>query len=140
MTEKFKILGNFIKDISSETKSAETYIFVKDRISKYQLNININSKALKNKMIEIDTLLKFQDKEKSKYRSYFEMTYTTIIQVSEEVQKKEDLEKIILCDAQIKVYPSLEKSFLDLLHNSGYSNVKFEKKIDFEKLYNQRFN
>ena len=140
MTEKFKILGNFIKDISSGTKSAETYIFVKDRISKYQLNININSKALKNKMIEIDTLLKFQDKEKSKYRSYFEMTYTTIIQVSEEVQKKEDLEKIILCDAQIKVYPSLEKSFLDLLHNSGYSNVKFEKKIDFEKLYNQRFN
>ena len=140
MTEKFKILGNFIKDISSETKSAETYIFVKDRISKYQLNININSKALKNKMIEIDTLLKFQDKEKSKYRSYFEMTYTTIIQVSEEVQKKEDLEKIILCDAQIKVYPGLEKSFLDLLHNSGYSNVKFEKKIDFEKLYNQRFN
>ena len=141
MTEKFKILGKYIKDISSETKDTETYVFVKDRISKYQLDININSKALKNKMIEINTIMKFEDKEETKYKSYFEMTYTTIIQVDDEVVKnKKDLEKIILCDSQIKIYPGLEKSFLDLLHNSGFPNVKFEKKIDFEKLYNQKFN
>ena len=91
-------------------------------------------------MVEIDTIMKFEDKSEAKLKSYFEMTYTTIIQVSEEVQKKEDLEKIILCDAQIKVYPSLEKSFLDLLHNSGYPDIKFEKKIDFENLYKQKFN
>tara|TARA_B100000900_G_scaffold402823_1_gene409137 strand:- start:458 stop:892 length:435 start_codon:yes stop_codon:yes gene_type:complete len=141
MTEKFKILGKYIKDVSGETKDTETYIFVKDKISKYQLEININSKALKNKMIEINTIMKFEDKEETKYKSYFEMTYTTIIQVNDEVAKnKKDLEKIILCDSQIKIYPSLEKSFLDLLHNSGFPSVKFEKKIDFEKLYNQRFN
>ena len=141
MTEKFKILGKYIKDISGETKDTETYVFVKDKISKYQLDININSKALKNKMIEINTIMKFEDKEETKYKSYFEMTYTTIIQVNDEVVKnKKDLEKIILCDSQIKIYPGLEKSFLDLLHNSGFPSVKFDKKIDFEKLYNQRFN
>ena len=141
MTEKFKILGKYIKDLSAETKDAETYIFVKDNISKYQLDININSKAIKNKMIEINTIMKFEDKSDTKYKSYFEMTYTTIIQVNDEVVKnKKDLEKIILCDSQIIIYPGLEKSFLDLLHNSGFPDVKFEKKIDFEKLYNQRFN
>ena len=140
MTKKFKILGKYIKDMSSETKDTETFIFVKEHISRYQLDININSKAIKNKMVEIDTIMKFEDKGESKYKSYFEMTYTTIIQVDEQVKNKKDLERIILCDAQLKIYPSLEKSFLDLLHNSGYPDVKFEKKIDFEKLYNNRFN
>ena len=140
MTEKFKIIGKYIKDMSSETKDPETYIFVKDNISKYQLDININSKPLKNKMIEINTIMKFEDKEESKYKSFFEMNYATLIQVDDEVKKKEELEKIILCDVQIKIYPDLEKSFLNLLHDSGYLGIKFEKKIDFEKLYNQRLN
>jgi len=140
MTEKFKVLGKYIKDMSSETKNPETYIFVKDNISKYQLDIKINSKPLKNKMIEINTIMKFEDKEDSKYKSFFEMNYATLIQVDDEVKKKEELEKIILCDVQIKIYPDLEKSFLNMLHNSGYLGIKFEKKIDFEKLYNQRFN
>tara|TARA_B100000963_G_scaffold265294_1_gene233510 strand:- start:88 stop:510 length:423 start_codon:yes stop_codon:yes gene_type:complete len=140
MTEKFKILGQYIKDMSSETPNTETYIFVKDNISRYQLDINITSKALKNKMIEINTIMKFEDKEEAKNKSYFEMTYVTIIIVNDEVKDKKELEKIILCDTQIKIYPDLEKSFLDLLHNSGYKDVKFEKKIDFEKLYNQKFN
>ena len=140
MTEKFKILGKYIKDMSSETNDVATYMFVKDNISKYQLDININSKPLKNKMVEINTILKFEDKQDNKKKSFFEMTYATIIQVNNEVQNKNELEKIILCDAQIKIYPDLEKSFLDMIHNSGYPNVKFGKQIDFEKLYNQRFN
>ena len=140
MTKKFKIIGKYIKDLSSETKDAATYLFVKENISKYQLDININSKALKNKMVEINTILKFEDKQENKKKSLFEMTYATIIQVDNDVQNKNELEKIILCDAQIEIYPYLEKSFLDTLHNSGYPDIKFEKKIDFEKLYNQRFN
>ncbi len=140
MTEKFKIIGKYIKDMSSETKNAETYIYVKDNILKYQLNININSKAIKNKMVEINTILKFEDKENSKHKSHFEMTYATIIRVNDEVKEKKDLEKIILCDVQIKIYPDLEKSFLNMLHNSGYTGVEFEKKIDFENLYMEKFN
>ncbi len=140
MTEKFKILGKFIKDLSSETPNIETYIFVKDHISRYQLGIDITSKALKNKMIEVNTKFKFEDKEQSKKKSYFEIIYLTIIKVSEEVKDKEELEKIILCDVQIEIYPDLEKALLDLLHNSGYPGVKFEKKVDFENLFNQRFN
>jgi len=140
MTEKFRVLGQYIKDMSSETPNTETYIFVKDNISRYQLDINITSKAIKNKMIEINTIMKFEDKEETKNKSHFEMTYVTIIAVNDEIKDKKELEKIILSDAQIKIYPDLEKSFLDLLHNSGYQDVKFEKKIDFEELYNQKFN
>ena len=140
MTKKYKILGRYIKDMSSETPDIETYIFVKEYISKYQLNIDINSKAVKNKMIEVNTILKFEDKQNNKKKSYFEMNYSTIVEIEDEIKEKNDLERIILCDVQIDIYPELEKSFLNLLHNSGYPDVKFEKKIDFEQLYNQRLN
>ena len=140
MTKKYKILSNYIKDMSSETPNIETYIFVKDYISKYQLNININSKAVKDKMIEVNTILKFEDKQDNKKKSYFEINYSTVIEIDDEIKEKNDLEKIILCDVQIDIYPELEKLFLNLLHNSGYPDVKFEKKIDFEQLYNQRLN
>ena len=140
MTKNYKILSKFIKDLSSETPDLETYLFVRDNISKYQLGIDINSKALKNKMIEINTTFKFEDKNNSEKKSYFEIVYSTIIQVEEEIKEKKQLEKIILCDVQNKIYPQLEKSLLDLLHNSGYPGIKFEKKVDFESLYNQKFN
>ena len=138
MTENYKILGKYIKDMSSETPDAETYIFVKDYISNYQLNIDINSKALKNKMIEINTIMKFEDKQNNKKKSHFEINYATIIRVGENIKEKKDLEKIILCDVQIEIYPQLEKALLNLLHNSGYQDVKFEKKVDFKKLYDRR--
>ncbi len=140
MTKKYKILAKYIKDMSGETPDIETYIFVKDRISKYQLYIDINSKPLKNQMIQIETLLKFSDKEESKKKSYFEINFATIVKIDEEIKEKSELEKIILCDVQIEIYPNLEKSLLDLLHNSGYPSIKFEKKINFEDLYNQRLN
>ena len=140
MTDKFKIIANYIKDLSSETKDIETYIFVKNQILKYQLGININSKAIKNKMIEINTIMKLEDKEDSEKKSFFEMTYTSIVKIGEDVKDKQELEKIILCDVQSKITPNLEKSFLDMLHNSGFNNMNFENKLDFEKLYKQRAN
>ena len=140
MTEKYKVLGKYIKDMSSETPNIETYLFVRENLSKYQLGIDINSKALKNKMIEINTTFKFEDKHNNEKKSYFEIIYSTIIQIEGEINDKKKLEKIILCDVQNKIYPKLEKSLLDLLHNSGYPGIKFEKKVDFENLFNQRFN
>ena len=140
MTEKFKILAKYIKDLSSETPDIETFIFVRDNISKYQLNIDITSKALKNKLIEINTTLKFEDKEANQKKSYFEIVYATIIKVDDTIKEKKDLEKIILCDVQTKIYPDLESSFLNLIHNSGHPSIKLEKKIDFNKLYKERFN
>ena len=140
MTEKFKILAKYIKDLSSETPNIETFIFVRDNISKYQLNIDITSKALKNKLIEINTTLKFEDKEANEKKSYFEIVYATIIKVDDTIKEKKDLEKIILCDVQTKIYPDLENSFLNLIHNSGHPSIKLEKKIDFNELYKERFN
>ena len=140
MTKKYKILGKYIKDMSSETPNIETYIFVRDQIAKYQLGIDITSEALKNKMIEVNTKIKFEDKEESKKKSYFEINFATIVKIDDEIKEKKELEKIILCDVQVEIYPNLEKSLLDLLHNSGYPSIKFEKKINFEELYNQRLN
>ena len=128
MTENFKILAEFVKDISSETPDVQTYIFVKENISKYQLNIDINSKPLKNKMIEVNTTLKFEDKELNEKKSHFEIVYTSIVKIDEKVEEKKDLEKIILCDVQNKIYPNLEKTFLNLIHNSGFPEVSLEKK------------
>jgi len=140
MTENFKILAEYIKDISSETPDIETYIFVKDNISKYQLNIDITSVPLKNKMIEINTTLKFENKEPNEKKSYYEIIYSTIVKINEEIKEKKDLQKIILCEVPSKIYPNLEKAFLNLIHNSGHPEIKLDKKIDFELLYNQRFN
>ena len=140
MTKKYKILGQYIKDLSSETPDIETYLYVRDYISKYQLGIDITSKALKNKMIEVNTTFNFRDKSNSKKKSIFEIVFATVIQVNEDIRKKEQLEKIILCDLQVEIYPKLEKALLNLLHDSGYPDIKFDKKVDFENLYNQRFN
>ena len=139
-TKKYKILTKYIKDMSSETPDIETFLFVKDNISKYHLSIDITSKPLKDKLVEINTTLKFVDKEESKKKSFFEIIFATIIKVVDDVKEKKELEKIILCDVQKEIYPNIETSFLNLLHNSGYPGIKFDKKIDFEKLYNQRFN
>ena len=140
MNENYRIIGKFIKDISGETPNIETYLYVKDYISKYQLNIEINSKALKNQIIEVNTLMKFQDTSESKRKSHFEMTYTTIIKLIKEIKNKDILQKIILCDVQKEMYPEMERALLNLLRMSGYANIEFEKKIDFEDLYNKKFN
>ena len=137
MTENFKILVEFIKDMSSETPDVQSYLFVKDNISKYHLDIDVSSKPLKNKLIEVNTTLKFEDKEPNEKKSHFEITYVSIVSVDEEV-KKEELKKILLCDVQNKIYPNLEKIFLNLLHNSGFPEVKFDKKVNFNNLYNQQ--
>ena len=139
MKENFKILTEFVKDASSETSDIQTYLFVKDNISKYHLNIDIASKLLKNKLVEVNTTLKFEDKEPNVKKSHFEITYASIVKIDEEV-KKEDLKKILLCDVQNKIYPNLEKIFLNLLHNSGFSGIKFDKKVDFNNLYNEQSN
>ena len=140
MNENYKIVSKFIKDISGETPDIETYLYVKDFISKYQLNIEINSKPLKAQLIEVNTLLKFHDISESKKKSHFEMTYTSVIKLNEEIKDKKVLQKIILCDVQKEIYPELEKALLNLLHTSGYPNIKFEKKVDFDELYNKQFN
>ena len=140
MKEKYKILSKYVKDMSSETPNIETYLFVKENISKYQLGIDINSKAIKDKHIEINTTLKYEDKNQNKRKSYFEIVFSTIIRVNENIKETKQLEKIVLCDVQNEIYPDLEKSFIRLLELSGYPELKFEKKIDFNNLYIKQFN
>ena len=140
MTENFKIVGSFIKDLSSETPDTPTFIFVRDRISKYSLNIDINSKAVKDGIIEVNTILKFTDQPEILKKSHFEIVYTSIVKIDEKVSDKKEMEKIILCDVPNKIYPNLEKIFLNLLTDSGFPGIKLEKKVNFTELYKQRSN
>ena len=140
MSEKYKILSNFVKDMSSETPDVESYLSTKNNINKYELDIDISSKPLKNKLIEVNTSLKFQNKTQSDKKSYFEIVYASIVKIEESIKEKKDLQKIILCDIQNDIYPKIEKILLNLLNDSGYSNVKFDKKVDFNKLFNDKFN
>ena len=140
MDKKYKVVLNFIKDLSVETPDAETLLFVRENISKYQLGIDISSKPLKNKMIEVSTKLSFKDKGSNEKKSIFEIDYASIVKIDESIKDKEELSKILLCDVQKEVYPRLETIFVDLLNKSGYPDIKFEKKVDFEKLYGERLN
>ena len=140
MSEQFKILTQFVKDMSCETPDVETYLYVKEYLKNYNLNIDITTKPLKNRMIEVNTKLSYSDKGKSKNKSYFEINYASIIKIDEEMKDRKIIEKIILCDVQKQIYPNIEKIFINLLNNSGFPNIKFEKKVDFEQLYNQRLN
>ena len=140
MTENYKIIGSFIKDMSSETPDTPTYVFVRDKISKYKLNIDINSKAVKNGIIEVNIIMKFSDQPEILKKAHFEITYTSIVKIDKNVSDKKEMEKIILCDVPNKIYPDLERIFLNLLTESGYPGIKFEKKIDFTELYKQRAN
>ena len=140
MSEKFKILSGYIKDLSSETPNVESYLYTKDNISKYELDIDINSKPLKNKLIEANTTLKFQDKKQVEKKSYFELVYSSIVKISDDIKEKKDLQKIILCDVQNEIFPKLEKILINMISESGYPGIKFEKKVDFTKLFNEKFN
>ena len=137
--KNYKILAEFVKDVSSETKDVQTYLFVKDHISKYQLTIDITSQPTKNKLIEVSTILKFEDKEDNEKKSYFELVYVSIVKLDESVKEKKEIQKIILCNVQKDIQPKIEKAFTDLINNSGFKQVTV-KNIDFEKLYNSKFN
>ena len=138
MTEKFKILTQFVKDMSSETPDVETYLYVKEYLKNYNLSIDITTKPLKNRMIEVNTKISYMDKEEIKKKSYFEITYASIVKIDEQIKDRKIIEKIILCDVQKEIYPNIEKVFINLLSNSGFPGIRFEKKVDFEQLYNQR--
>ena len=140
MENNYKIIAKFIKDMSSETPDIDTYLFVKDNISNYSLNIDIKSKILKEKIIQVETTLKYSDKNKSDKKSFFEIVFATIIRLDVSAKEQNNLEKIVLCDVQNEIYPEIEKTFLTLLHSSGYPDLNFNKKVNFEDLYNKNKN
>ena len=138
--QQFKIIVEYIKDLSIETPSASALSFVRENLSNYIMDIDISSLLLKNKALEITTKLTLQDKKENDEKAFFEIKYSTVVVLDNAIKDKALIGKIVLCDVQKVVYPKIEKIFLDLIRNSGYPELKFEKKVDFEKLYNEKFN
>ena len=140
MSKKYKIILDYINDLSVEIKDPEALLIAKEKILKFKLDLKISSKPLKNKMIEVNTKLSYQDKEAKKREAYFEMIYATVVKLDESIEDKKELEKIILCDVQKEIYPKIEKIFIETIKNSGLPGIKFTKKIDFDQLYSQKLN
>ena len=134
MNIKHKIILSYIKDLSVETPDPESLIAARENISKYSLKLDLSSKPLKNKMIEVYTKLTYEDKFNKK-KTYFEMIYATVIRIEEDKPNPEDLKKFILCDLQIQIYPRIEKIFIEILKLSGFPELQLKSKIDFNKLY-----
>ena len=140
MTKKYKIILKYIKDISVEIPNPETFIFSKDYITKYSLGINISTDTLKNGMIEIITKLTYKDPTENKKKSHFEISYSTVIKIIDKNLEKKEMEKILLCEVQNEIYPELEKVFINLIKDSGFPELKLEKKVNFEELYQKKMN
>ncbi len=140
MKKNFEILLNYIKDLSVEITDAKTLILSREYFSKYIMGINIKSNHLENENIEVVTILNYKDPGERNSKSYFEITYATIIKIINKNIEKEELERIILIEVQKEIYPKLEKIFLGIIRDSGFPNLKLEKKIDFEELYKSKFN
>ena len=138
--KEYEIILKYIKDISVEIANAETFIFSREYITKYSLGINITTKPLKDEMIEVITKINYKDPSNNKRKSYFEILYATVIKIKNKNLKKEELEKVILCDVQNEIYPGLEKIFLNIIKDAGFPDMKLDKKVDFEKLFQQRLN
>tara|TARA_B100000579_G_scaffold405788_1_gene391717 strand:+ start:420 stop:839 length:420 start_codon:yes stop_codon:yes gene_type:complete len=139
MTTKHKILVGYIKDLSVETPDPESLIAARENITKYSLKLDVTSKILKNKMIEVYSRLSYEDK-KNKKKSFFEMTYATVVRIEEEKPNPKEIKKFILCDLQIQIYPNIQKTFEQILKLSGFPNLKLSGNIDFNKLYNEKNN
>ena len=138
--KKFEIILEYIKDLSIETPNVETLTFVRENLANYNMEIDISSLVLKNKALEVTTKLTLSDKKGNDEKAFFEIKYASVITINEMVNDKKVIGKIVLCDLQKAEYPKIEKLFLDLIKNAGYPELKFEKKVDFEKLYNEKFN
>ena len=139
-TEQFKIILEYIKDLSIETPSASVLLSVRENLTNYQMDIDISSLVLKNKSLEITTKLILQDKKNSKDKAFFEIKYAVVISIDSSIIDKKIISKIVLCDLQKIIYPKVEKIFLELIRNAGYPEIKFDKIVDFEKMYNDKFN
>ena len=138
--EKFKVVLEYIKDLSIETPNISALAFVKKNITNYSMDIDISSTVLKNKALEVTTKLTLQDKKNNNEKAFFEIKYATVITIDNSITDKILIGKIVLCDLQKIIYPKIENIFLSLIKNAGYPEINFEKKVDFEKLYNDKFN
>ena len=139
MTIKHKIMVGYIKDLSIETPDPESLISARENITKYSLKLDIPSKLLKKKIIEIYSKLTYEDK-KNKKKSFFEMTYATVVKIEDEKPDPKEMKKFILCDLQTQIHPQIQKIFIQILNLSGFPNLKLNSNIDFNKIYNEKNN
>ena len=134
----YKIISKFIKDVSFEIPSAQAFVLLEKEIPNYSLNFDIKSKPYKNNIIEVNTTLKIAPNQNVKHKVLTEITGTSLVSIEKNFDNKQELEKIILIQVPAEVYPTLYETFIFLFKQSGIKNIKIDKEVDFEKMFNER--
>ena len=134
----YKIISKFIKDISFEIPSVQTFVMLEKEIQKYNLNFNVKSKKFKENMIEVNTILSLVASQEVKYKILTEINFTTLVSLEMPLPDKKELEKIILIKIPTEIYPLLYEIFIYLFSQAGLKNISIKKEVDFERLYNEK--
>ena len=136
----YKIISKFIKDVSFEIPSTQAFVMLEKEISNYILNFDIKSNPFKNNIIEVNTVLRITPNQEVKHKILSEITCTALVSIEEKFEDKKELEKIILIKIPTEIYPDLYETFVYLFKQAGIKNIEIYKKVDFEKLYNEKKN
>ena len=134
----YEIISKYIKDISFEIPSAETFVMLDKEIPKYNLVFDVQSKPFKKNILEVNTILKLIAKDEFKKKIHVEISVSALISLKDEIKDKKVLERIILVQVPKDIYPMLYETFIYLFSKSGMKNISISKDVDFEKLYNER--
>ena len=136
----YKIISKFIKDISFEIPDAKAFVMLEKEITNYILNFDIKSKPYKDNIIEVNTILRMTPNQEVKYKILSEINLTALVSIEKNFGDKKALEKIILIEIPTKIYPTLYETFVYLFSQAGIKNIKIDKEVNFEKMYNERKN
>jgi len=134
----YKIVSKFIKDISFEIPNIQAFVMLEKEIPNYALNFDIKSNTYKDNIIEVNTMLKISPNQDVKHKILTEITGTALVSIEKNFEDKKELEKIILIKIPTELYPTLYETFFYLFKQAGLKNIQIDKKVDFEKLYNER--
>ena len=133
----YKIISKFIKDISFEIPNAQTFVMLEKEILNYSLSCDIKSKTYKENIIEVNIILRLNPNQDVKHKMLTEINLAALVSI-ENFEDKKELEKIILVKVPLEVYPTLYKTFINLFEQAGLKDIKMEKDVDFEKMYNEK--
>ena len=136
----YKIISKFIKDISFEIPNAQAFVMLEKEISNYNLNFDIKSNPFKDNIIEVNTILRISPNQNVKHKILSEINFTALVSIEKNFEDKKELEKIILIKIPTEIYPNLYETFVYLFSQAGIKNIKIDKEVNFEKMYNEKKN
>ena len=136
----YKIIAKYIKKLDFDISKPDKFFSLSKDISNYKFKIDIKSNRFKDNIIEVQTTLVLEPKDKNFDKIDALATFSTMVELDKNLTDKKKLEEIILIEIPNKIYPELRKVFIFIFENSGFKDIKIDQDVDFKKLYLSRRN